>query len=466
MPYMLNVSELKKVFNKAEFVNYSTDTELCSVEHDTRRILPRSLYIAIKGDNFDGHDYVIEAQNKGAVACICERKIEGASLVQIIVEDSIQAYGELARYWRGKLKCPVLGLTGSNGKTTTKDLIYTVMSKRFKTVRTTGNFNNLIGVPYTILGFPLDAEFAVVEMGMNAKGEVASLSRIADPDVALITNIGRAHIGKLGSIDAIKAAKTELFDYVLQKDGSFCLDLGDERIKAWVDSNKPKNVITYCFTNSDNNECLCQICVKLISSTGASQKFKVFCSKTAEEVVGEIKITGAYNLQNVAASIAVGVNFGLSLKTCVQALNDFIPPAMRSNTIEKEGVTYIVDCYNANPDSMLAAIRSLSASREARRKIAVIGDMLELDGMEKELHKEVGKALAESSIDVVYVIGKFSLNYKEGFDHVVGAKGKLFVYAKDQMDLLKKDLSHSLKKGDHVLVKASRGAKLEAVLNK
>jgi len=463
---MLNVFELKTLFNKAEFVNCSTDIKINSVEHDTRRISAQSLYVAIKGDNLDGHDFVIDAQNKGAVACLCEKRTAGASLVQIIVKDSVKAYGELARYWRNKLKCPVLGLTGSNGKTTTKDLIYTVMSKKFKTVRTMGNFNNPIGVPYTILSFPLEAEFAIVEMGMNAKGEVACLSKIADPDAALITNIGRAHIGRLGSIDAIKAAKMELFDYVLKKKGSFCINLSDKKINNWVTSNKPKNIITYCCTNSDNDECSCQVCVKAISSTGNSQKFKVFCSKTAEEVTGEIKITGIHNLHNVAAAIAVGVKFGLDVKTCVHALKDFVPPSMRSNIMEKDGVTYIVDCYNANPDSMLAAISSLSTTKEATRKVAVLGDMGELEGMEKELHKEVGRALAENKIDLVYVIGNFSENYKEGFESVNSSKGKIVVYAKEQMDLLKKELFSTLKKGDYVLIKASRSAKIEAVLNK
>ena len=466
MPYMLNVSELKTIFSSAEFVNYSANVNINSVEHDTRRISAQSLYVAIKGESLDGHDFIIDAQNKGAVACICERKIEGVSLVQIIVKDSIKAYGVLARYWRNKLKCPVLALTGSNGKTTTKDLIYTIMSKKFKTVRTTGNFNNLIGVPYTILSFPLDAEFAVVEMGMNAKGEIASLSQIADPDAALITNIGRAHIGKLGSIDAIKDAKTEVFDYVLKKKGSFCINSGDERIKAWVATNKPKNIITYCCTNVDDEDCLCEVCVRVLSSTGSAQRFKASCTKTSEETTGEIRIAGIHNMHNVAAAIAVGVHFGVDLKTCVQALNDFIPPSMRSNVMEKDGVTYIVDCYNANPDSMLAAIRSLSASKEAIRKVAVLGDMADLDGMEKGLHKEVGKILAENGIDLNYVIGTFSGDYEQGFNSVKGPKGKLFVYGKEQMDVLRKELFSTLKKGDYVLIKASRLSKLEAVLNK
>lgn len=463
---MFNISELKDVFKKAEFVNVRLNTKITSVEHDTRRIRPKSLYVAIKGQNLDGHDFVVEAMNKGAVACICERKIENAALTQIIVRDSVKAYGELARSWRDKMECPVLGLTGSNGKTTTKDLIYTILSKKFRTVRTEGNFNNLIGVPYTILGFPLNAECAVVEMGMNATGEISSLSKIADPNIALITNIGRAHIGKLGSMDAVISAKTELFDYVLKKGGSFCLNIDDERINNWVDSNKPKKTLTYCYANSDDKECSAQVCVKAISSTGKSQKFKVYCSKTGEEVAGELKITGSHNLNNVVAAIAVGVFFGMDVKSCVKALKDFVPPAMRSNVIKKEGVTYIVDCYNANPDSMIAAIRSLEMVKEASRKIAVVGDMLELDGMEKELHKEVGFELAQNKFDLVFVIGKYASNYREGFDSFKGEKGKLFAYSGEQMQKLRGDLFPSLKRGDYVLIKASRGSKLEAVLEK
>jgi UDP-N-acetylmuramoyl-tripeptide--D-alanyl-D-alanine ligase len=463
---MFNISELKAVFKKAEFINERPDIKITSVEHDTRRIKPKSLYIAIQGDNLDGHDFVVEAMNKGAVACICERKIDNAALTQIIVKDSVKAYGELARFWRDRMKCPVLGLTGSNGKTTTKDLIYTILSKKFKTARTQGNFNNLIGVPYTILGFPLNAECAIVEMGMNAMGEIAALSKIADPDVALITNIGRAHIGRLGSMDAVISAKTELFDYVLKKGGSFCLNVDDEKVNTWVDSNKPKKSITYCYANSDEKECSAQVCVKAISSTGKSQKFKVYCSKTGEEVAGNIKIIGSHNLNNVVAAIAVGVFFGMDVKSCVKALKDFVPPAMRSNVVKKEGVTYIVDCYNANPDSMIAAIRSMEMAKEASRKIAVVGDMLELDGMENELHKEVGLELAQNKFDLVFAIGKYSPNYIEGFESFKGDKGKLFAYSSDQMQKLRKDLFPSLKRGDYVLIKASRGSKLEAVFDK
>ena len=464
---MFKISDLKTVFPKAEFIACSSDVNILSVEHDTRRISANSLYVAIKGENLDGHAFVIDAKNKGAVACICEHRIDGVDIAQIVVKDSVRAYGELAKYWRSKIRGHVIALTGSNGKTTTKDLIYTVLSKNFRTVRTQGNFNNLIGVPYTILSFPLDAECAIVEMGMNAKGEIAELSNIADPDIALITNIGRAHIGRLGSIDAITSAKTELFDHVIRKkEGSFCINIEDERINDWLNINAPKKYITYGYASSDADECGAQVCVKALSAVSNSIKFKVYCSKTAEEVEGAVSVTGLHNLNNVAAAISVGVFLGLSAKNCVDALKDFVPPSMRSNIMEKDGVTYIVDCYNANPDSMLASIRSLSMVKEAKRKVAVIGDMFELDGMEESLHKEVGKVLAESSFDLVFAIGKYSNNYKEGFNTINNSSGKITVYSNEQMDVLKNDLRNLLKKGDHVLVKASRASKLEAVLDK
>ncbi len=463
---MFTISELKTVLTNAEFVNEGLDVTISSVEHDTRRIKSKSLYVAIKGENLDGHDFVIDAMNKGAVACICERKVANATITQIIVKDSVKAYGELARYWRNRIKYPVLGLTGSNGKTTTKDLIYTILSKKFRTVRTLGNFNNLIGVPYTILGFPLDAECAVVEMGMNAPGEIASLSKIADPDIALITNIGRAHIGRLGSIEAVVSAKTELFDYMLKKNGAFCLNMDDERINNWADVNRPQKVISYCYTDDDAKECSSHICVKALSSSGRSQEFRVYCSKTGEEISGEIKIAGSHNLNNVSAAIAAAVFLGMDVKSCVKALKDFVPPAMRSNIVKKDGITYIVDCYNANPDSMIAAIRSLEMVKEASRRVAVVGDMLELDGMEKELHKEVGLALAENKFDLVYAIGNYAINYREGFESFSGNKGRLFTYSSEEMQKLRSELFSSLRNGDYVLVKASRGSKLELVFDK
>ncbi|MEI6079097.1 MAG: UDP-N-acetylmuramoyl-tripeptide--D-alanyl-D-alanine ligase [bacterium] len=458
---MFRFSEISKnIFDPKTTFLSKDDVLITNVEHDTRRIKAGALYVALKGENLDGHDFVKDAKNKGAVACLVEKKIENVDIAQIIVPDTLYAYGELARYWRGRMKYPIIGLTGSNGKTTTKDIIFTILSYKNKVFKTQGNFNNLIGVPYTLLGFPLEADYGIIEMGMNASGEIARLAVIADPGLGLITNIGRAHIGKLGSAEAVFAAKMELFNYLVQKkDSTFIINLSDKMISSWASNKDIKNKVTFCNSIS----CSADVVIEQVSDNSQEQDFKVII-KGGETGTGSIKLSGIHNLSNVAAGIAVVCAFGISLDDCLKGLESFIAPAMRSNMLVKDGVKYLVDCYNANPDSMEAAIDAGSKVEGVKRRIAVIGDMLELDDFSPRLHQEIGEYLGNKKYDYVFAIGQYASNYEKGFLKL-SSKDKISIYDAEDIMVLKSDLKSFIKKGDFVLVKASRGMKLETVLD-
>ncbi|MFH1223042.1 MAG: UDP-N-acetylmuramoyl-tripeptide--D-alanyl-D-alanine ligase [Pseudomonadota bacterium] len=432
-----------------------------SFEHDTRRIKKGALYIAIKGENLDGHDFVKEAEEKGATACVVERKINNVDIPQIIVDDSVKAYGELAVLWREKVKYPLVAITGSNGKTTTKDIIYKILSARHRVVKTQGNFNNLIGVPYTVLNFPLDADHGIVEFGMNAKGEIARLSEITRPQVALITNIGRAHIGKLGSLEKVAEAKLELFHHMLGKPAVFIINADDKKIFEWFNRTRPSNSLQkfILFSCLENKEA--DVVVKNMGGDSQTQKFEL-CVKNNSPEYGTINLPGEHNLCNIAAGVAVANYFGVTSKECVAALKDFVPPSMRSTLTIKDDVEYMVDCYNANPDSMSAALRSCAKIQNAKRHIAVIGDMMELDGMEPELHTEIGRLLGELKYDFIFAVGNYSKYYEQGLKSI-SATGNIKVYALNEMEKLKKDIKSFVEKGDAVLVKASRAVELEKI---
>jgi UDP-N-acetylmuramoyl-tripeptide--D-alanyl-D-alanine ligase len=458
---MFKVKELIELFGKEKVFYTSEDVLIQSIEHDTRRIKPNSLYVAIRGTNFDGHDFVKDAVAKGAVACIVEKKITDVNITQIVVEDSIKAYGKLASYWRDKLNYPIIGVTGSNGKTTTKDILYSVFSTKKRTVRTDGNFNNLIGVPYTLLSFPLDAEVGIVEMGMNAAGEIKELSYIAKPNVAIITNIGRAHIGLLGSIQKIFSAKMELMDFVLKNNGSICVNLSDKLLFKWFTSNPPRtNFITYAVNDEKLNA---KILARSLGFKDGAEHFSITMND-GSVFNAQIPLMGEHNVINACSAVSAGLLLGLDIKDCIRGVMDVKASKLRSTIIEKQGVIYFVDCYNANPDSMKASIISVSEYKNSGRKIAVLGDMLELESLSSELHREIGEFVADKKFDALFIYGNYSNDYMNGYLSSGGNKSTVFTYAVAEIDKMKKDINSYLKTGDIVVVKGSRGMKLESIL--
>ncbi len=459
---MFNIKELCDLFGTEYCDGKNSDIKILSVEHDTRRLKKNSLYVAINGDNFDGHDFVKEAVAKGAVACIVEKHIADVAVAQFVVKSTVKAYGQLASYWRSKIKYPLIAITGSNGKTTTKDMLYSVLSFKNKTVKTNGNFNNLIGVPYTILSFPLDAEFGIVEMGMNAKGEIKQLAQITKADVGLITNIGRAHVGLLGSIEAVFSAKMELFDEVIKDKGAVCVNVSDPLISKWFNGIKLSTPFITCGIEN-NKTFMADIKAIPLGFKDGVEKFKVIFKNNVLEA--EIPVLGVHNIQNACSAITIGVFLGLNIKDCVESVKEYEGSKLRSLIVKKDGVTYFIDCYNANPDSMKAALKSISEQKTSGRKVAVLGDMLELDLLSDELHYEIGYFAGLKGFDMVFAYGNYSQKYAEGFIDAVGNVKNISLYNFGDVQKLKKDLNAFLKNGDLVIIKGSRGMKLEEILS-
>jgi UDP-N-acetylmuramoyl-tripeptide--D-alanyl-D-alanine ligase len=483
---MFTINEIadKAFKNECKLLNLKNDITITSVDHDSRRIKEGALYVAIKGDNHDGHEFILDAARAGAVACIVEDAHPKLDIPQIVVKDSIYFYGELANYWRKKIKSPFIAITGSNGKTTVKEMLVKMLSVNKIVGATKGNFNNLIGLPYTILGFPLDIELAVLEMGMNATGEIYRLSQIAEPDVGIITNIGKAHIGELGSIEAIFNAKLELFDHIMEQkkeDGIFIVNISDAMMKNWKSKDNIKHRITFsCNRNIPAD-------VKLLiddkeASTNTNSSYALLIDNI-ETIKSQTNLKGDYNLCNICCAVALGLAMGIKAKDAVESFKNIQLPEMRSNLINKNGIEYFVDCYNANPESMFASLQAVKNIRTKQiknkiksteniasqtRLVAVVGDMLELGDFANGLHYDVGKELAVNGYEHVFAMGYYAKDYINGFlknDPSGVFNDNVMSYSSDEYDKLKKDLKSFLKPGDFVLVKASRGVRLEQVLD-
>lgn len=434
---MLNLVDLKKVFIDAKFYNFPEQLEILRVEHDTRKNLDHALYIAIKGEHFDGNSFIDDAFKKGAVAAIVGSVNENILIPQILVKNTGKAYLDLASYYRHKLKAKVIAITGSNGKTTTKDLIFHVLKKFYKVYKNEGNLNNQIGLPYSLLNMPIDAEFIVLEMGMNSLGEIKILAETAMPNFALITNVGTAHIGRLGSLENILKAKLELFDYVDKNNGTLFFNVYDDSLEKI--KNEYKNTVDFIKINSVKDG-----------------EFYFFINNKKYE--GTTLLKGKHNLLNISGALTIAQNLNLDLTECLEEIKTFNTASMRFELFKKKGITFILDCYNANPDSMKAIIEYVSNSK-ALRKLAVIGNMNELDGFTEKYHIEIGEFLKTKKIDKVFSFGTFSKFYKKGY------KDENNFTELSSCDLIEavNIIKDELKEGDIVFFKASRSIKLESI---
>jgi UDP-N-acetylmuramoyl-tripeptide--D-alanyl-D-alanine ligase len=410
------------------------------VSTDTRKIEKGAIFFALKGPNFNANAFVDEALAKGALLVVIDDPIFVREGKTILVDDSLLALQELAKYHRSQLKIPVIGLTGSNGKTTTKELIAAVLSKKFKTFATQGNLNNHIGVPLSILSIDDSIEIAVIEMGANHVGEIALLSSIANPTHGFITNVGKAHIGTFGGFENIVRGKTELYQHLIANHGKVFINGTDPLLSnmKWR-FEKP---IMYLGQESFLN-------IQLIEG-GTFVKYK---NEEGAEI--ETKITGAYNFANIAAALAIGKFFGVDARQANKAIVDYAPSNMRSQVLKKGSNTIILDAYNANPSSMEAAIRNL-VGMKATSKVVIVGDMYELEEESEKEHRAIGQLLTENSFDQVLLCGAMMRWAKEEC-----TKAKHF----EKKDLLIDYLKINRFENTTILVKASRGIGLETVLD-
>ena len=428
-----------------------TAQPVCSITTDSRKATPGALFIPLRGENFDGHDYIGAAFEKGAALSLSARPVEPVAGKTIIsVEDTSKALADIARFYLKKYRVPVVGITGSVGKTTTKDMIYSVLNQQYNVLKTQGNFNNEIGLPLTVFRLEREQDMAVLEMGMSAFGEIHHLVDIARPDVAVITNIGMSHIENLGSQEGIFQAKMEICDY-FTKDHTLIVN-GDDKFLWTVRGREAFEVVTFGIENKD-----CDVVAEAVENLGIDgSRFQVELDGSRYEVC--IPTPGVHNIYNALAAICVGRRYGVPMEQIIRGIAQFRLTEMRLSVEQAHGITIINDCYNASPDSIRAALKVLG-SVEAARKVAVLGDMLELGEFAKNAHYELGGEVEKNGTDVLLTAGKNA-------EHLaIGARdaGLEAVYSYKTTEELAEQIKRYVKAGDVVLVKASRGMHFEKI---
>ena len=421
------------------------------VSIDSRDVDENTLFFAIKGERFDGHDFVKDVAEKGVGAVVCHKKVECSAPV-IYVDDTKQALLDFASYYKSTFPDLLLiALTGSVGKTTTKEMVACVMAQKGETLKTEGNFNNEIGMPRTLFRLEETTKNAVIEMGMDGFGQISVLTNCAKPDCAIITNIGVSHIEILGSRDGILQAKLEILEGL--KKGSPVFLNGDNDKLSTVKLQDYKVI----FFGIDNKNC--DVLAEDIKEIGLSTEFVAIKGEVRQKIT--IPTVGIHNVYDALTAFAVGLEYGISPEDIAKGLQNYTPSGMRQRIKEVNGVTFIEDCYNASPDSQKAGLNSLCKIAKGR-KIAVLGDMLELGSYSETAHRTVGEYAAECGVDILYAVGEES---KYMADSAVKA-GLQNVHSFTDKTELTNILLNELRDGDTILFKASRGMKLEEVFEK
>lgn len=442
----LEIKEIVKAV-KGELITKNKDTENLEIENITissKNIIKNDLFIALKGDNFDGHDFIEDVVSKGAKCVISEKKIN-IDVTLILVSSTHEALRDLAEYYRSLFDVKVIAVTGSVGKTTTKDIIASILSKKYKVLKTEGNFNNEIGLPLTVFKINMHHEYVVLEMGMNHVGEIHNLSKIAKPNIAVITNIGTAHIENLGTKNNIKQAKLEIFDY-MNENSIAVLNGEDELLK-----NEEINTTVKFGLDRTNDIYATNIVDDNIEKTSFTVNYK------GQTFNAKLNVAGRHMVLNALAGIAIGLKLGLSKNEILKGLEDFQLTNMRMSIMNLKKYTIINDVYNASLESVKASVDVLK--RCSTRKVIIFGDMFELGELSKELHKQVGQYIAKSGVDLVICIGDFSIYT---FEELKKINTKTYYYKTKGKALI--NIKKMLKEQDTILVKASRGMEFEKIV--
>ncbi len=433
----------------------SGETEITGVSTDSRTISAGNLFIPIIGEKFDGHDFIGQAFERGAAACLTSRKnVPAVSGTVIQVADTLKALGDLASFHRKRFNIPIVGITGSVGKTSTKDMVAAVLSQQYRVLKTEGNFNNEIGLPLTILNMDESHQCGVIEMGMSGFGEISRLSRISLPDIAIITNIGLSHIEKLGSRQNILKAKMEILDG-LSKNGTVILNIDDRLLSGM------KNLLPYktLFYGLDDDADYQAFDIKSAGEHGTY--FKIEINDRTFEV--HIPVPGIHNVHNALAAIAVGVELKVPIEKIIKGIGEFTPGKMRLNIMSFNGIKIINDTYNASPQSMEAALNVLKEI-EGNRKIAVLGDMLEMGSWAEKAHKNVGKYVFETGANFLITVGENGRNIAKGaLESGMNPDNVHMCEDNQQIVKLLKSLACN---GDVILVKGSRGMRMEEIVER
>ncbi|WP_166243826.1 UDP-N-acetylmuramoyl-tripeptide--D-alanyl-D-alanine ligase [Paenibacillus turpanensis] len=428
------------------------------VSTDSRTIRPGQLFVPLVGETFDGHTYVQQALEQGAAAAFWQKdRGEAPAGPVILVENTLDALQLLAHEYRKQLNVRVIGVTGSNGKTSTKDMIAAILTTTYRVHKTQGNFNNHIGLPLTLLQLEENTEMAVIEMGMSGRGEISLLSKLAEPEVVLITNIGEAHLEQLGSRDEIAKAKLEIL-HGLRGDGLFIYPGEEPLIAQYLpEAEKPESMLRLTYGETGENDFY--PCAILQDGEGS-----YFALNNSPRTTYYLPVLGRHNIVNAIGAIAAAKYMGVSEAQIVRGLRELRLTGMR---IERQkgvsGITVLNDSYNASPTSMKAALQLLHDLRGFRNKIAVLGDMLELGPNAEEYHREIGKYIDPRQVHAVYAYGPLSKQIITGASEVL-PKDRVFWFEtkKELCDALLPELRPE----DAVLVKASRGMKMEEIVER
>ena len=419
------------------YTYFLESTGICT---DTRKIEKGCLFVALRGDNFNGNKFTQQALDKGAfkviIDDISQHKNTGET---ILCKNTLELLQKLATYHRQKLNVPMIALTGSNGKTTTKEIINAVLSKKFKTTATLGNLNNHIGVPLTLLSMTKETEIGIVEMGANHKKEIEALCEIAQPNFGYITNFGKAHIEGFGSIEGVIEGKSELYKYITKEKGTLFFN-ADDPIQNKLLGNYPSKV---GFSQTKKNF----YTLKQIDANP-------YVALQAAQTNITSNLIGAYNFTNISAGVLIGDFFDIPLNDIKQAIEEYLPTNNRSQLITKGSTQIILDAYNANPTSMMAALQHFNTIKTAS-KMVFLGDMFELGETAQEEHQDIVDYLSNTNIDEVHLIGSYF------------SKTKLQVKNCHQyktFEALKSAFKNTIPKDTTVLIKASRGMALERIL--
>lgn len=447
------LKEIQDMIKSQSLNNKYNDTYIKGVSTDTRTIKKGQLYVPIIGENFDGHNFIEKAIENGAIAALWDKKhpVPEIDFPFLLVDDTLKGIQKLSKKYRDELDIKVVGITGSNGKTSTKDILSSILKTKYKTYKTQGNLNNELGVPLTLLSLEEDIEFAVIEMGMSSLGEIELLTNLASPDAAIITNIGTAHLQELKTRENIIKAKLEIIKD-LKPNGLFVYYGDDEDVRTKVNTlSIPQKQIT--FGNNDSNDYV----AKMISSSINGLNFKLENIDSPEFF---LPMLGNHQIFNASSAIAVARHFGLSFDMINKGLSNIELTGMRSELISGDKFDILNDSYNSNPDSTKAALNTLNSLNNYTQRIVVFGDMLELGEEEVNMHKNIGKAIDFNKVDYLFTFGELA-KYAAKEAKSRTSEEKVFSFH-DKLQLIDK-LKEILKDNSIILLKGSRGMKLEEI---
>lgn len=429
----------------------------CGIATDSRLISKGNLFVALKGDNFDGHDFAETVMKQGASGILIQdeekiSQIRGNKKFAVIkVADTLAALGDLAHEWRKRFSLPVIGLTGSSGKTTTKEMIAAIIGRKRNILKTEGNLNNLIGLPQTIFRLTSQHELMILEMGTNTRGEIKRLTQIAEPDIGLITNIGPAHLAGFGSMDVVREEKGDLF-FNMPSSGIAVINIDDEAVATASEKWSGKKITFSMSPNAD-------VTVSDIEKQGAKgMRFKLIIGGNSQKV--EMKIAGLHHVYNAMAASAVALASGMDLQIISEGLASFRPFSGRMEMIKLHNGAFLLDdSYNANPASVREALMTLKDLKAGHNGYVFLGDMLELGDHADEMHRRVGMLMATIGVSALFLQGDFSNVTASGAVEGGLSSEKIFFLSGEENGSAY--LKAHLKKGDWILVKGSRRMKME-----